>query len=307
MKTKTLGYVPFTGLGLYGGFRGNRWLRNRIKIFKQFVIPALENQADKDFVLWVGWRPEERDNSHVIELATWLESNTDLEYVFTFGGLCFWDDKYEDGVAMNRLSTALHKTLPSLIDATEGCEFIDMVLVPSDDLYHKNAFASFKHAFNSDKAIGAVTFEHGYICNYHTKEVLEYNPNTNPPFFAIRFPREIFFDPAKHVAYTGPYKSHEYIGNALKLAKLDGRGFMVGTHGENISTHFNHPFGGRRIDGQEYIQLLKDFGIHETPKLSIPWSFRKWFMRQLPHNWRRKVRYIFGEKLYEPFYKWMRN
>lgn len=306
MKTKTLAYVPFTGLGLYGGFRGNRWLRNRIKIFKQFVVPALQNQTDKDFLLWIGWRPEEKTNKYVLELHEWLR-DSNLDYVFTYGGLCFWDDKYEDDIAMDRLSTAIHKTLPYLIDRIGECDFIDMVLVPSDDLYHKSAFMSFKKAFDFDNSIQAVTFQHGYISNYHTKEILEYNPNTNPPFFAIRFPKNIFIDPAKHVAYTGPYKSHEYIGDKLKLVKLDGRGFMVGTHGENISTHFNHPFGGRRIDGQEYIDLLKDFGIYDVPKLSIPWSFRKWFMRQLPHNWRRKLRYIFGEKLYQPIYNWIRN
>lgn len=307
MKSKTLAYVPFTGLGLYGGFRGNRWLRNRIKIFKQFVVPALENQTDKDFILWIGWRREERNNPHVIELSNWLESNTKLKHVFTFSGLCFWDDKYPDDVALDRLSTSIHASVKELINLTDDCDFIDMVLVPSDDLYHSSSFASFKHAFNSDPTVQAVTFQHGFICNYHTKEVLEYNPNTNPPFFAIRFPRATFFDPAKHLVYTGPYKSHEYIGDKLKLAKLDGRGFMVGTHGENISTHFNHPFGGRRIDGQEYIDLLKSFGIYDVPKLIIPWSFRKWFMRQLPHNWRRKVRYIFGEKLYQPIYNWIRN
>ena len=37
-KFKHLIYCPFTGLGLYNGFRGNRWLKNRIKIFKEFVV-----------------------------------------------------------------------------------------------------------------------------------------------------------------------------------------------------------------------------------------------------------------------------
>src|SRR3990167_2742486 len=45
---------PFTGLGLHAGFRGNVWLKNRIHIFEQFVLPSLLlNQTNTDFILWV--------------------------------------------------------------------------------------------------------------------------------------------------------------------------------------------------------------------------------------------------------------
>ena len=65
MEYKHLIYCPFTGLGLYGGFRGNRWLQNRIQIFKQFVIPSLKAQTNKDFTLWISWRPEEKNNPDI--------------------------------------------------------------------------------------------------------------------------------------------------------------------------------------------------------------------------------------------------
>ena len=38
-KYKHLMYMPFSGLGLYNGFRGNRWLKNRIKICKLRIRP----------------------------------------------------------------------------------------------------------------------------------------------------------------------------------------------------------------------------------------------------------------------------
>lgn len=314
MKSITLAWTPFTGLGLYNGFRGNRWLRNRIKIYKQFVVASLLNQTDRDFVIWVAWRPEERTNPYVQELESWLKANTPFKIVFTYGGLCFWDDKYPPEVARERLALALHKTLPDLMDVTEDCDEIQVLLVPSDDLYDKITVASVKLAFQNNPELQAVGFQKGYICNYHTKEVLEYNPNTNPPFFAVRYPRGVFFDPGKHMTYIStkedqgqypkgtPYPSHEWIPNAFKMAFFEGRGFMVGTHGENISTHFNHPFGGAKVEG-----VLERFGISETATLELPRSIRKSILRKLPHKWQKRLRFIFGEKIFNRLYNFLRN
>ena len=316
MKTKFLVWTPFTGLGLYGGFRGNRWLKNRIKIFKQFVIPSMLNQTDTDFIFWVAWRPEERENPHVKELLEYMQKLHPT--VFTYGGLCFYDDKFEDAEAREKLSVALMRTLPDLMDTTSDCDEVQVLLLPSDDLYASATVASIKKIFKETKK-QAVGFTHGYICNYHTKEILEYNPNTNPPFFAARFPRSTFFDPAKHLKYIStkrdegkykkgtPYPSHEWIPNAFDMAFFNERGFMVGTHGENISTHFNHPFGGRRIEGAEKLELQARFGINHSPVLKIPFSLRKWFMRQLPYGWQRKLRYVIGEKCVHRLYTFLRS
>ncbi len=314
-----LAWTPFTGLGMYGGFRGNRWLRNRIKIFKQFVIPALQNQTDRDFVHWVAWRPEEIKNPYVKELFEYMKAIPGYQAVFTFGGLCMWDDKFSDEEARSKLIRALHGTLPALMDIVGQNEEVQVLLVPSDDLYDKHTISLFKKVFHDSPQIQAIGYKKGYICNYHTKEILEYNPNTNPPFFAARFPRDTFLDTQRHFNYIAmkrdegkykmgtPYPSHEYIPNAFHMAFFEDRGFMVGTHGENISTHFNHPFGGRRIEGEERDQLLDNFGILKANNLKLPLSIRKKIMRRLPYRWQRKLRYLFGEKLYNRFYNFIRN
>ncbi len=299
-------YTPFTGLGLYNGARGNRWLRNRIKVFKQFVIPSLINQTDRDFVHWISWRPEERGNKYVLELEQYLSALPGYRFVFTYHGIAFWDDKYNDKDAEDRLFTSLFRTLPELMDIVGQSKEVYWLLVPSDDLYFKETVDMVKKTFEKPD-VQAVTYTKGYLCNYTTKELLEYNPKTNPPFFAIRFPKEIFLDSGKHMMYTGPYKSHEYIGDKLKLAKFEGRGFTVGTHGENISTHFNHPYGGRKIKGREQEIVFDAFGILDSPPIKIPWSLRKWLLRKLPHKWRRKIRYWWGERFYAKFYEWIRN
>jgi Putative rhamnosyl transferase len=301
MKNAFLVCVPFTGLGLYGGFRGNRWLRNRVAVFKKFVIPSLLSQTDRDFIVWVAWREEEKNNPIVKELLRYMQAIPNFRVIFTYSGVPFWDDKYDDETARMRLFRTLKDAFPALMEVTSDCDEIYWLLQPSDDLYDRNTVDSVRKAFRETDA-QAVSFTCGYICNYSTMEVLEYNPNTNPPFFAIKFDRKTFFDPGKHMNYTGPYKSHEYIGDKLKLAKFEGRGFLVGTHGENISTHFNHPFGGAKVEG-----VLDNFGISGLSPIRLPISYRKWVMRRLPYRWQRKLRYIFGELLYSRFYNWIRN
>lgn len=308
-------YTPFTGLGLYGGFRGNRWLRNRIAVFKQFVIPSLLNQTDQEWIHWISWREEELDNKYVIELDDYL-NKMQYPHIFTYNGICFWDDKYDMVTARKRLYRSLKESLPTLLDVVPDCEEVQVLLQPSDDMYESRAIESIKLAFANHPTITGVGFEKGYLINYETKEVLEYNPKTNPPFFAYRIPRDIFASPGPHMTYIStkvdegqypagtPYPSHEWIPNAFKMAYLDGRGFMVGTHGENISTHFNHPYGGQNVTNEK---IWEDFGIADVRPIVLPFSLRKAIMRRLPYKAQRKLRYIFGEVLYNRFYNFIRN
>jgi hypothetical protein len=296
-------YVPFTGLGLYGGFRGNRWLRNRIEVFKQFVVPSMLAQTNQNFVVWVGWRREEQDNKYVGELRTYLENTFGADrVVFTFGGLCFWDDKYEDDVAHQRLIMALHHSLKELIDWVGDVKDVLMTIQPSDDCYKNTMVENMQNLF-SRSDYGAAGYTKGYLMNYQTGELKEYNPKTNPPFFTIRFPKNVFIDPLKHAKHTGPYKSHEYIPQHMKYASIDERGFIVGTHGENVSTHFNHPYGGADIPKE----MLSEFGLGLVEPIKIRYSIRKQIMRRLPYRVQRKLRYIFGEKLYSKLYNFLRN
>ena len=98
MKVAHLMYVPFTGLGLYGGHRGKRWLRNRIKIFMQFVVPSLLAQTNQDFIVWISWRREDKGDPDIIRLHEDLQNLFEV-VVFTYSGVCFWDDKHEDAIS----------------------------------------------------------------------------------------------------------------------------------------------------------------------------------------------------------------
>lgn len=307
-------YVPFTGLGLYGGFRGQRWLKNRIEVFKEFVIPSLRVQTNKNFILWVSWRYEDMHNPLVRGLQIWIDTYTRIKTVFTYSGVCFYDDKYEDNVARERLVSAIHGCVGELLNVMGEAETILMTIQPSDDLYRKDFVEGMQNIFKEKQDLQAAGFPKGYICNYATKEVREYNPQTNPPFYTIKFPREIFIDPLKHVQYTalktdiGKYKtgtplpSHEYVKDCLKYGIIHERGFLVGTHGENISTTFKHPYAGELIPPH----ILMDFGIYDVEPLKIKYSVRKRILRALPHKIQRKLRYWFGEILWQRLYNFLR-
>lgn len=303
MKNKIahLLYVPFTGLGLYHGHRGNRWLKNRIKIFKQFVVPSLLDQTSPNFIIWISWRHEDRGDKNITELEQYLRSRG-FKTVFTYSGVCFWDDKYEDKVANERLASALLGAAGEVINAIGDAEEVYMTIQPSDDCYVNTMVETVQGVF-AETDYQVVAYQKGYVMDYLTKRLAEWNPKTNPPFFTIKFPRETFIDAYKHMEYTGPYKSHEYVGDKLKLLPIYERGFVVGTHGENISTIFQHPFKGKEMSED----TLYDFGLYRVPPLKIRTSLRRAIMRRLPYGWQRKLRYLIGEKFYAKFYEWIRS
>ena len=201
-------YVPFTGLGLYSGWRGSRWLKNRIKIFKQFVVPSLLAQTSKNFTLWISWRHEERTNPLVKELKEYLDTIQEFKTVFTYSGVCFWDDKYPAEVAQARLASAVHGSLADLFEPIGVVDYVLMTIQPSDDCYHRRMVEQIQISFDMMPSVQALGFSKGYVMDYRTQEIREWNPTTIPPFFTIKFPTPIFIEPWKHLNYTGPYKSH---------------------------------------------------------------------------------------------------
>ena len=295
-------YCPFTGLGSYNGFRGNRWLKNRIKIFKQFVVPSLQNQTNKNFVLWCSWRYEEKRNPQVIELKKYLDK-TGIKTVFTYSGVCFLDDKYPDEIARMRLIDALHGSMGELINVIGECDEVLMTIQPSDDCYVNEMVEGIQGILAEHKELQAFGFSKGYMMNYLTKEVADYNPETNPPFYTIRFPRDIFTDTLKHIEYTSlkkdvgkyrqgfPLPSHEYVKDCLNYDTLDMRGFLVGCHGVNISTVFNHPYKGRTLNSEEANGVLKKFGLDNVEKFTLPFSVNSLIFHYLPYGVKRKLRY----------------
>ena len=290
-KVAHLLYVPFTGLGLYGGYRGRRWLKNRLQIFRQFVYPSLLYQTNRDFVLWFSWRWEERTNPLVQDFVKYMES-TSLRVVHTYSGVCFWDDKYSDDVAYERFVSAIHGSMGTLLNVIGEVDEVLMTIQPSDDVYNLGMVENVQEFFKTRPDINVYGYQKGYVMDYLSGRLAEWNPKTTPPFYTIRFPRETFADPNKHLKYTGPYKSHEYVKDYLKAYyEPEKRGFVVGTHGSNISTVFDHPYAGHEFLGSNIDWILAYFGLQGIDKLKPYRSTRSDFFNALPYRIKRKLRY----------------
>ena len=269
-------YTPFTGLGSYGGYRGDKWLIDRINIFKRFVLPSIMNQFNQDFVLWISWRPEDRESPIVQAFVESLMRVRDLNILHTYGGIMFYDDKYPEEEASRRLLESLKSTLPELQPWVVGKDAVLVTIQPSDDLYLSDMVERHQKFFKEDEeGFQAIGYTRGYIANYATKEIAEYScapwrtdststyhTDTNPPFYSVRFPVEVFLDPEKHYKFIGPYKSHEFVGDYLKKYDIpDYRGFVVGTHGANISTTWHHRYKGATLSQDEQVGIMIKTGI----------------------------------------------
>lgn len=265
--------IPMTGVGLHGGFRGNSWYEHRINIFKNYTLKSLANQTNKDFLLWMWFRPEEEHNPLTSRLREAVEK-AGVPHVFTFNGLMYWDDKFNNFRWKTRVRNALmmlldmwhyrewkslreivrnswenkNLTLPMRVDRslkdlgeTIGMDYdwVYLTRIDSDDLFHEEAANLIQSQEPAERK--ALVFGSGYILNVNTGQLAEWNPPTNPPFHTIIFPGNVFFRPLQHIAYYGDFKTHEDIHDVFNCTTLDMNKYIVSFHGKHISTAWTSP------------------------------------------------------------------
>jgi len=229
--------IPFTGLGMFDGYRGDKWFKRRIELYHKYTLKSLLKQTNQDFVIWLQFRPEERVNPLVKTIKT-------EKTIMTFGGICIWDDRKQN--EEQGLRDRLKASLPEL-NKIVGTEDVKMINIASDDMYSEEVVDSIQKAQFSPRT--ALTHQLGYI--YHLSDRLaEWNPTTNPPFYCLMFPSEDFLDPEKHYKFLDGFHSHEDIIKVFNPVRMPDRRYMVLVHDANISTQWNHPFMGGEIYGQ---------------------------------------------------------
>lgn len=275
--------VPFTGLGLCGGYRGDKWFAYRIEIFKKYSLKALLNQTEKNFVLWLCFREQERNNPLTKELFDYL-NKTGLKFIFTFGGIPIWDDKYKNDNLLERLKIIL----PQLKDVYNGERYIYETCQPSDDLYYFKEVEEIQ--VQEYKKRGILTHGKGYVFNNKTQRLAEWNPTTiNPPFYTIMYPAGVFFDPKLHFDYMRNSKSHEDVIWIFNQIKMPNYRYCVLIHGNQISTTWYHPYREGKFTWEQGKHIMKEyFGIDIDKPSAIKYGFaeikmaiRYWFFRLL--------------------------
>lgn len=194
------------GVGVGDYFRDDKWYAERIEIFKNYTLKSLINQENRNFALWLTFRPVDEHNRLTKELADYLKS-VKMEYVMTFDGLPYWDDKFSKGFKIkiknclrvlrgcfrnnkwNELLPSIWKVLFKDKNSTlqerigksvdkikkyfSDVDIIYLTRIDSDDMFHKSAIKEIQSApFESE----ALVFDKGYIYNKDTNQLAEYNP-----------------------------------------------------------------------------------------------------------------------------------
>lgn len=279
--------IPFRGVGV--DLRDDEWFAQRIAVFKEYTLNSLLNQTERNFVLWLTFRPEDENTYLVLQLSHYLKS-LDIPFVFTFNGLMYWDDKFGKGTKLRNVGRIIRycwrnstwgELLPSLWALREDknktlerrierslrklhpyfweASTIYLTRIDSDDMFHQDAVKNIQTMVLPYDEGTAIVCDKGYIFNTSTNEVAEYVPETNPPFHTLVFTASDFFNADKHVAHYRGYKSHEDIRDLFYCQTLPNGMYCVVIHTpkNHISTTWTHPFKGDLVDPG----VMMNFGV----------------------------------------------
>lgn len=239
------------------------------KFTKYTLKLALRNMM---MMIWDCWIYKEWKNPFTIWKYTWEDKNRTL---------------------LQRLTYVLSNFKKDFT----GYDWVYMTRIDSDDMFHKDAIEMIQQ--QTPEMNKALIFDKGFIYNVQTGQLADWNPPTNPPFHTIIFHNWDFFDPVKHLAYYKDFHTHEDIQRIFNCDKLDdkkylvsfhgkhistgwdsplprrvyqrfkyGKGYCYTTSGRNLSTHWESRTGhiknfmiGKEYEGEEKVEILKDFGI----------------------------------------------
>lgn len=288
-KNKILHLImcPFTGLGLHNGYRGDEWFKGRIEVFKNYTLKSLLNQNNKNFIHWLCFRAREEYNPICRKFIRDLKQIKDYKIVVTYGGIPFWDDKFENDNLLERLKVMIPQ-LKEQIDF-QDIQIIYETILASDDMYSMEMTETIQRQWpGQGKAFG---WRKGFILNRSTHQVAEYNPETNPPFYTLCYPKRFFLDPVAHFRYIGNIKSHEYVPDLFNYTELKNRGFCVTVGGDNISTTWSIPYKGRELNEEERKIALFALGIQDSKPIKSKLTI-KIILRHIKHLWRRFKNYV---------------
>lgn len=255
MKNQSVISIPFTGLGLHNGYRGDDWFRHRVGIFKKYTLNSLENQLDRDFLLWVQFRPEEKDNPITREITDALE-NSKIKYVITYHGIMMHDDR---GVEHNLDLIERTQRATDEIKHLINKDYIYETTMGSDDMFHKGFIKTVKS--KPFKENGALYMRSGFV--YHTNDIIAswYNPSSTGSH-TVMYPREIYLNAIEKYKYQNGLTTHEQIPDLFDAEQLPDGMYCAVVHGMNISTIWNHPYRGDPIYYEDEVKELKKcFGI----------------------------------------------
>jgi hypothetical protein len=244
--------IPITGKTPHGdGFKGQEWFDFRAGIFEKYTAKCLQKQTDKEFLVWLQFRPQEKDNPTTQRFIKALDG---LKVIVTYNSPIMMEDKatWHNDNLLERAERSL-EALQGIIQD----EWVVEVGLDSDDCVREDFVEFIKSREMKDR--GAFYMQKGWI--YSTQDRLaEWNNPHSMSIYAIIYPRDIFLDAKKHFDYQQGFNSHEQIPEKFNAELLPDGMYCATAHGNNISTQWEHPYRGREIYNEsDKIKILNSF------------------------------------------------
>jgi len=231
-----------------GGFDIPGWLDYRLVLFKELTLKSVLAQTNKDFIVWLRWHANMKDDESVLQWQKLIKS-VGINSVFTF------DD------------------LSPLKEAIEATEWIYVSNCDTDDLIHSN----YIDLIQTQKPIlkKAVFPVQGYRWDIRINR-LETHEWKSPPFWTIIFPTSVFFDEPAKKEYMNIVRGHQDIAKKMKAIILPGRLYVHVTHGLNAMNLYKkkkerqqlsdidiskYPIPNIKTIGQRNLEILEPFGL----------------------------------------------
>jgi hypothetical protein len=247
--------TPFTGKTPWGdGFKSQEWFDRRADIYIEYTLKCLEKQTDKDFLIWLQFRPEEESNPTTKKIEDALKK-TGLQYILTFNSPIMMEDRaIWHNIDLKERTEKSMKVLEPLIKEDWVCE----VNLDSDDMVSHD----FTEVLKSKTPFEGQAFnlQKGYMMEIgEVTRLAEWNNPISMSIYAIVYPTKVFLDPKEHWLYQRgninsqaltSLNSHEQIPQIFKSELLPDGMFCCLYNHWNISTLWNHPFRGQEIYSQ---------------------------------------------------------
>jgi hypothetical protein len=262
--TTFTGKTPWGGTGTKsieaegkgGGFKGQTWYDNRYKLYREFTLKSLMNQTDKDFLIWLQFRPEEKDNPTTAKIESQLKLSG-LKYIMTFDSPIMMEDRapWHNVDLIERATRSLKQLEPIEED------YVVEVNLDSDDMVHKRFVEILKTKETKDRK--AFFMRKGFMYSVDNR-LADWNNPYSMSIYAIVYPTPIFLDAQKHFDYQNGLNSHEQIPKLFDAEELPDGMYCCLYHGFNISTIWGHDYMGKEYyyeDEKEII--LKDFKTND--------------------------------------------
>lgn len=246
---------------------GEKWLKRRMEYFKQYTIPSLQNQTNQNFIHWISFRQGTKFCGQILDLYDYLKS-INYKFIFTFNGQPYWDDKdntSDEKVPVTKNPTLKVRLEQSLLVIKPYCngKYVYLTVLDSDDMLHKDFIKNVQEIPFKERR--TVVCGKGYALTYPSEryskaEVADWEPTTNPPFYTIMYPVEVFTDAEKKLKYDEPFHSHEDIPKVFETIKLPDYSYCYLFHMANKGTSWEHPFRGKVYPESEWKEIIKNYG-----------------------------------------------